>query len=324
MAMMAAAPVNGWGMVGAAPGAVKIVSVRVEEPGEGAVPFHSYQEGIAACQGKAAIYNIRVISLSLAGADSPQGGDELRLEDAVGSARSYGLDVLAAAGNEGGPVNSPASYGGVVAIGAGDPGGALCAFSNRGPDLATVAPGCGLDEADPQTGAQINGSYAGTSEATAIAASALAALRAYRPDLSVNQAEQQLRESSKLRLDDRGLFDATGLDGIVGAGTPVRHPANKAATRLVPRPRVHVDRHGARVVVLALNRPRGAKMRVAVLASQAEFRWKPVAIKAVVRSVVVIRLGVTARRLQIAYLDASGGSKISSYTDISLGRLPRR
>ena len=46
MAMMAAAPINGWGMVGAAPGAVKIVSVRVEPPGAGTFAFSDYERGI--------------------------------------------------------------------------------------------------------------------------------------------------------------------------------------------------------------------------------------------------------------------------------------
>ena len=46
LAMMAAAPANGWGMVGTAPRSIQIVSVRILEPGKTTFPFSSYAAGI--------------------------------------------------------------------------------------------------------------------------------------------------------------------------------------------------------------------------------------------------------------------------------------
>src|ERR1019366_2543562 len=45
LAMMAGAPANGWGMVGTAPRAVQIVSVRILEPGHTTFPFSAYATG---------------------------------------------------------------------------------------------------------------------------------------------------------------------------------------------------------------------------------------------------------------------------------------
>src|ERR1019366_530349 len=49
LAMMAAAAANGWGIVGAAPHAVQIVSVRILEPAQTTFPFTAYSSGITEC-----------------------------------------------------------------------------------------------------------------------------------------------------------------------------------------------------------------------------------------------------------------------------------
>jgi hypothetical protein len=285
MAMMAAAPVNGWGMVGAAPAAVRIVSVRVESPGQTTFPFSSYRDGMAKCQGLASTYNIKVISLSLTATQQPQGNDIAYLQNRIDSARNYGLDVVAAAGNEDGPIDSPASSPHVVAVGAGDPNHAFCPFSNRGQGLGLVAPGCSLDAADPTTGEPNNGVYQGTSPATAITASVLAALRAYRPDLTVDQAEQLLEQTAQTyysgNLDATGLFNSAGLGQVVADGqaklpkpaTKSQPPASRLAgplghhvparpRRQYPRPRARVRVRHTHVVVQALNLPAQGSMGV--------------------------------------------------------------
>ncbi|MEA2297714.1 MAG: Subtilase family, partial [Solirubrobacteraceae bacterium] len=42
MAMLMAAPQNGWGMVGIAPTSVRVYSIRVVPPGQGSIPFANY------------------------------------------------------------------------------------------------------------------------------------------------------------------------------------------------------------------------------------------------------------------------------------------
>ena len=149
MAMMAGAPRNSWGMVGTAPGAVQIVSVRILEPGQTTFPFSAYASGITACLRIRAQYNIRVINLSLGSPSTPSSQDVTAITNAVREANDYGLAVVAAAGNDdGGPVEYPAAAPGVLSVGATDTTtGAFCSFSNHGEGLRLTAPGCDLNGA---------------------------------------------------------------------------------------------------------------------------------------------------------------------------------
>ncbi|MDX6702011.1 MAG: serine protease AprX, partial [Baekduia sp.] len=101
MSMIAAAPFDGFGMVGAAP-SVNVVSVRAMSP-------HSYDtfgladivNGMQTCLNQRSTYNIKVVSLSLGGPHSAPGGDttgESQVRDTVDNARRAGLNVVAAAG----------------------------------------------------------------------------------------------------------------------------------------------------------------------------------------------------------------------------------
>jgi hypothetical protein len=155
LAMMAAAPPNGWGMVGTAPAAVRVVSVRILEPGQTTFPFSSYAAGITSCLEVRRKYNIRVINLSLGSSEAPSSLGYEMVANAAQEASDYGVAVVGAAGNDdGGAVEYPAAYPSVLSVGATDAAsGALCPFSNRGPGLRLLAPGCGLDGTDPGTGA---------------------------------------------------------------------------------------------------------------------------------------------------------------------------
>ncbi len=67
MAMEMAAPFNGWGMVGAAPTAVRIVSIRAESTTD-SLTVGAYKQAIVACQDLAARhpeFNLKVINLYL-------------------------------------------------------------------------------------------------------------------------------------------------------------------------------------------------------------------------------------------------------------------
>jgi len=217
MAMMAAGAVNGWGMIGTAPGAVRIVSVRIVSPGSDVVSYADFDRGITECQHYQPLYNIKVISLSLGGFS---GGADASVQDQIDSARHYGMNVLAAAGNDGTPtVDFPASYQPVLPVTAMGRSHGLCAFSDRGPAIRLLAPGCGLDSADPLTGTPHFGVEQGTSEATAIAAAALGALRAYRPDLTTDQAEGLLTAAASGRLDIAAGFRAAGLGSVIASGS---------------------------------------------------------------------------------------------------------
>ena len=220
LAMMAGAPANGWGMVGTAPHAVQIVSVRILEPGQTTFPFTAYSSGITECLELRHKYNIRVINLSLGSSESPSAESYEALANAVERATNYGVAVVAAAGNDdGGGVEYPAAYPSVLSVGATDTqGGGFCSFSNRGEGLRLLAPGCDLDGAEPTTGVSNYNYWQGTSEASAIAAAALDALDSYQPGLSPEAAEKDLTEADNGVLDIAQTFRNAGLGAIVTAG----------------------------------------------------------------------------------------------------------
>lgn len=231
MAMMAAAPANGWGMVGTAPRSTQIVSVRILEQGQSTFPFSSYATAISTCLELRKQYNIKVINLSLGSPETPSSQNYEELGSSIERAEDYGVAVVAAAGNDdGGPVEYPAAYPGVLSVGATDTqSGAFCSFSNRGTGLRMLAPGCELDGADPSTGVGRENYWQGTSESSAITAAALAALEAYAPALTPQAAEDDLSKADSGALDIARAFRAAGLGQVVAAG-------EAAAPQLAPEP----------------------------------------------------------------------------------------
>ena len=285
LAMMAAAPLDGWGMVGTAPHSIQIVSVRILEPGQTTFPFSSYAAGITACLQLRQRYNIRVINLSLGNSDPPTNRDYETIANAVKEANNYGISVAAAAGNDdGGPVEYPAAYPAVLSVGASDTqGGAFCSFSNRGDGLRMISPGCDLDGADPTSGAPDHNYWQGTSEASLISAAALAALRSYEPGLSPQTAEKDLTGADNGMLDIAQTFRNAGLERIVTAGEaaepstqrpnsspampPQSVPPSGPMALLLPfsRPSARFERVKGRLVLVLEHRPSEARAQVRFL-----------------------------------------------------------
>ena len=289
LAMMAAA--NGWGMVGAAPHAVQIVSVRILEPAQTTFPFTAYSSGITECLELRHKYNIRVINLSLGTAESPSAESYGALVNAVERATNYGVAVVAAAGNDdGGAVEYPAAYPSVLSVGATDTqGGGFCSFSNRGEGLRLLAPGCDLDGADPVTGEPDYNYWQGTSEASAIAAAALDALDSYQPGLSPEAGEKALTEADNGVLDIAQTFRNAGLGAIVTAGEAAEPGAQSKAspasspqpvtpltamtlTRPFRRPQARLKRVKHRLVLALSGRPSEAQVQVRYLGRRGRSR----------------------------------------------------
>lgn len=224
VAMTAVAQRNSWGAVGAWP-AGRLLSVRALRDGWNVFAGGEIAQGIDRClrakqRGEA---NVQVISVSIGGPNQPDRIDV----DAVGRARDMDVSLVAAGGNSGGPVASPGNTPGVLAVGAGQADGALCPFASRGPELDLVALGCGVELADPATGAPTE--VAGSSFSAPFVAASLAALRDHRPDLSVDQAEQLLTSSARplaggRMLDTAAAFRAAGLGALVDEHTPKPPP----------------------------------------------------------------------------------------------------
>ena len=291
LAMMAGAPANGWGMVGTAPRAIHIVSVRILEPGHTTFPFSAYAAGITECLQLRHKDNIRVINLSLGTAQSPSGEGYEEVGNAVKEASDYGVALVAAAGNDdGGAVEYPAAYPGVLSVGATDTqGGGFCSFSNRGEGLRLLAPGCDLDGAEPATGAPNYDYWQGTSEASAIAAAALDALDSYQPGLSPEAAEKDLTEADNGVLDIAQTFRNAGVGAVVAAGEaaepgaqssstpgsspqPVTPLATMKLTQPFGRPRARLKRVRHRLVLALTGRPSEARVQVRYLGHRGRSR----------------------------------------------------
>jgi len=293
LAMMAGAPANGWGMVGTAPRSIQIVSVRILEPEQTTFPFAYYTSAITVCLEDEQEYNLKVINLSLGSPEASSSRDYQTIANAVQEANNYGVAVVAAAGNDdGGPVDYPAAYPAVLSVGASDTqGGAFCSFSNRGEGLRLIAPGCDLDGAGPTSGAPDYNYWQGTSESSAVAAAALAALEAYRPDLSPQAAEEDLTGADNGVLDIAQAFRNAGLGGVVTAGEATEPKAQPppASDPVIPpqpvgssssmmlvtrfgRPRARLKRVNARVALTLIARPREAQAQVRYLGYRAHPR----------------------------------------------------
>ena len=125
-----AAAINGAGVVGVAPTAFLFAVKVLSASGSGA--WSNLIAGIDWC-----ITNkIRIVSMSLGAPSAPSA-----VETICTTAWSKGLLLIAAAGNDGGPVGAPAKFDSVVAVSAIDSSNLLAPFSNRGPEVELCAPG---------------------------------------------------------------------------------------------------------------------------------------------------------------------------------------
>jgi len=262
----------GHGVLGAWP-QLKIVSVRAtDDPTPGQSPsfqYDDYVKGIRQCTEQHAAPGVAVIDLPLSSIIPPTPDQAQEFANAVDLAASRGISILAAAGNQPGPIQLPGGQPGVLPVGAGDASNAICPFS-ASTGLTFYAPGCGIDQISTSGETFCCGN--GTSQASAFAAAVLVALRSYKPELTATQAVRQLLSTTRNgHLDVAVAFRAAGLDAIVDAGTaaipkPAVPPAAPTtAVRRVPRPSVKRVTWRRGVLEIALKSfPKGARLHAKV------------------------------------------------------------
>ncbi len=199
---------NGIGIAGVAWNC-RILPVKVvDENGDG---YYSWIiDGIlwAADQGA------DVINISLGG-DVP----DPFLEDACAYAFDRGAVVVAASGNDAGPVLYPAAYDDhVLAVGASDFNDAVTSFSNRGPEVDVVAPGAWILSTSPRwyswPGDPPYLFASGTSAAAPHVAGLAALIRSLKPGLTPEEIMWIIRYTA----DDINGASAPGRDDAAGYG----------------------------------------------------------------------------------------------------------
>ena len=224
---------NGIGVAGVAPGA-SILPVRVLDA-EGNGPYDWIFSGLAYAVDSGA----DIVNLSLAG-DTDAG-----ICDAVSRTVAAGVVVIAATGNNSGPVGYPAACPDAIAVGAVTKEGIIAPYSNTGPSIDLTAPGGQADDLNldgaPDAVLQYSvfngqpGYYysSGTSMASPHVAGAAAIVRSIRPAASPAQVRNAVLSTAV----DKGVV---GADPIFGAGildvAAVVAAANQLSTAPAPEP----------------------------------------------------------------------------------------
>jgi subtilase family protein len=234
MAMIMAAPVNGWGMVGIAPTSVRVFNVKALAAGQSTFAAANYANSIVDCDdGPAHAPGVKVINLSLGSGTPPTSADVGAVQAAVNHAGVDDVNVVGAAGNDGGAVSYPATASGVLAVGAADANpanlGVFCPNSGRGSVLAILAPGCGTQSEPGGGGGGLDVAFSddgtaawasGTSDASAIVSAVLASMRSYGTSLTADEASACLTSTTVNggNLDAAAAFRACGLGAVVSEG----------------------------------------------------------------------------------------------------------
>jgi hypothetical protein len=224
----------------------------------------------------------------------------------------------------------------VLSVGATDTqSGSFCSFSNRGEGLRLLAPGCDLDGAEPTTGASNYNYWQGTSEASVIAAAALAALDSYQPGLSLEAAEKDLTDAHNGVLDIAQTFRNAGLGGIVTAGEAAEpgkqpHSIPGSSPQLMPPlapmtlthpfglPHARLKRFRHRLVLAISGRPGEAQVEVRYLGHQRRSRRLRVlrTLHGVFTSLTLPTSGVV--EVSVRYTDPYDVERASPWTTLRL------
>ncbi len=272
----------GHGVLGAWP-QLRIVSLRAtDNPDPGHLSTYQFEDYIFAireCSKPRADPQIAAIVIPLSSTIPPTPDQVDEFTAATDAANAKGIAILAAAGNEPGPVQLPGSQPGILPVGAVDTvSGERCSFS-ASTGLAFYAPGCTIDQVDAAGEGRCCGN--GTSQASAFAAGVLVALRSYAPTLTAAQATQLLVSTTHNgRLDAIAAFRAAGLGAIVDAGAaavprpsptpPAAMPPSAADPGAAPpaalaRPRLHRATWRRGVLTITLRSlPKGSRLHAKV------------------------------------------------------------
>jgi hypothetical protein len=354
MAASAIAPANGWGTVGIWP-AGRVVSVRAMVAGETEFRADAWRRGVDEClQEHSGNTMLAAINFSLGSEREITGDEAARLADRIAAAHSREISVLGSAGNSPGVgTGAPANFAGVLAVAGGATTGALCVEASYDERVAVLGPACPVDQADPLTGRPEYTLGGGSSTASALTATLLAALRTLRPDATRAQAEAWVSRSAR-QVEGRPVLDgeaaarAAGLGSLVDrararmattsstASTPPPGPTVVPGTKpasarpadeipRLPRPVLFDARWTRRRLIIRVkNRPPGARLRVwAGYAARREFTDARRVQRVRTASMVTVELRRRPQRVELAFVSPTGGDRESSISPV-LTLHPRR
>jgi subtilisin family serine protease len=222
-AVAAARGNDGWGIAGAAWN-VGIMPVKISESGDSDTLI------LAEAIDYAVDHGADVINISFA---TPPGvGPGQTLTEAVRYAIRKGVTVVAAAGNDGGPVSYPAALDDVIAVGATTSSNTRWVKSDHGSNTGTgldvVAPGAEILSYYPLSTTLFTDDYAGTSLACPLVSGIAALMLSKDSSLSPAEVDEILTSTAK----DLGTsgWDAEYGAGLVDAAAAVADAAGISTT----------------------------------------------------------------------------------------------
>ncbi|MFG2913247.1 S8 family serine peptidase [Kitasatospora sp. NPDC048298] len=227
---------GGTGAQGLAPG-VKVLPLKINTGKVGSVVSTDFLGQIGQAVDYAVAQGAKAINISQ-GIDAVTAfpADVAKLNGIIAAAREKGALVFAAVGNEaekGNPLEYPGALPGVVGVGASDRNGTVTAESERGPQVAFVAPG--MDMIAACTASTGYCKSHGTSDATAVVSASAALVWAAHPNWTGNQVLRVLINTAGKPNDGSGRNDIVGY-GAVRPRVALTDPGDPGPANVSPLP----------------------------------------------------------------------------------------
>ncbi|MGW7444086.1 S8 family serine peptidase [Kitasatospora sp. NPDC054795] len=227
---------GGKGAYGLAPSA-RILPLKIANGSEHAVVSADFLDQIGQAVTYAVEQGAKVINVSQGmAAVTTSPADVEKLGKILAWARAKGALVVASVGNSGDKgniVEYPGGLSNVVGVGASDRNGTVTAESERGPQVALVAPGVDMIGACASQTGYCKGH--GTSDATAMVSASAALVWSLHPDWTGNQVLRVLINTAGKANDGAGRNDLIGY-GAVRPRIALTDPGDPGAANVSPLP----------------------------------------------------------------------------------------
>ncbi|WP_259470413.1 S8 family serine peptidase [Streptomyces sp. 1114.5] len=226
----------GNGAYGLAPG-VKILPLKINSGSEGTVITAEFLDQIGQAISYAVDQGAKVISISQGtSAVTATSDDVAKINRILENARAKGVLVVASVGNsaqQGNIVEYPGGLPNVVGVGAVDRNGTVTDESERGPQVALVAPG--MDVIAACTASTGYCKSHGTSDATALVSASAALVWAVHKDWTANQVLRVLINTAGRSNGGDGRTDGAGW-GAVRPRVALTDPGDPGPAGVSPLP----------------------------------------------------------------------------------------
>ncbi|MFF4379191.1 type VII secretion-associated serine protease mycosin [Kitasatospora sp. NPDC001547] len=227
---------GGKGAYGLAPRA-KVLPLKIANGSEHAVVSADFLDQIGQAVTYAVEQGAKVINISQGtAAVTTSPADVEKLNRILAWARGKGSLVVSSVGNsgdKGNVVEYPGALPNVVGVGSSDRNGTVTAESERGPQVALVAPGVDMIEAC--TGPTGYCKSHGTSDATALVSASAALVWSLHPDWTANQVLRVLINTAGKANDGAGRNDLIGY-GAVRPRIALTEPGDPGPANVSPLP----------------------------------------------------------------------------------------